>query len=462
MPFYLAIDVNWTIATRDTPADLTQYFSTRKAQGFNAVRMMLIVSHYLVDNGVGANEPANLNGDVPFTSEVDFSTVTSPTGGYFSNVTDILDLALANDFVVLFNYTYWGNGGGPQGWWPELGRSEQANPVCTNWGTFIGNLIAPYPNIILEPFGDYNPGTTSSETTRSIQILTAIRAICPSLIAEAEMEAPNQGALEQTLLTTGRLPSTSQLQINACYGYGGATNAAPGTGNTYLTGDRAWNQVSGVDGTPMPALVGESSYFGENNNGNLSPLRPAQRMYRYWALLSGLSAGYGYGDHQVSEGRSGWQSALTNAAAQDCAITNALMASIKWYLQIPSKTTTHNNCGRTLISAGQGTSGNDDWIQASIASDGTFLLAYCPTDDTTSTRGFSVDLRSMAGSCRGRWFNVTTGVYTNITAGYTWSNTTASQAVVTPGNNGTGQNDWLLFVDSTPQASDAVFASIDF
>ncbi|MEO8676982.1 MAG: PKD domain-containing protein, partial [Casimicrobiaceae bacterium] len=61
---------------------------------------------------------------------------------------------------------------------------------------------------------------------------------------------------------------------------------------------------------------------------------------------------------------------------------------------------------------------------------------------------------------RGRWYNPTSGVYTDITGGaYTLANS-GTRAFTTPGNNGTGTNDWVLVLDTgTPTPPVASFGA---
>jgi Putative collagen-binding domain of a collagenase len=95
-----------------------------------------------------------------------------------------------------------------------------------------------------------------------------------------------------------------------------------------------------------------------------------------------------------------------------------------------------------------GAGSGDSQITASITSTGSHLIAYVPPTGT-ETRTFSVDLRSMAGNARARWWNPTTGTYLGIGANtYAFSNTLAAQSFTTSGDNGTGTNDWILLLDT--------------
>ena len=59
-------------------------------------------------------------------------------------------------------------------------------------------------------------------------------------------------------------------------------------------------------------------------------------------------------------------------------------------------------------------------------------------------RTFAVDLAALRGPARARWFNPTSGAYTEIGAGLP---NTGPRSFTTPGDNGTGAADWVLVLD---------------
>ncbi|HVU22903.1 MAG TPA: putative collagen-binding domain-containing protein, partial [Opitutus sp.] len=87
---------------------------------------------------------------------------------------------------------------------------------------------------------------------------------------------------------------------------------------------------------------------------------------------------------------------------------------------------------------------DDTHIAAALASDGSMLLAYVPPTGPTPTT-LAVDLRALSGPARARWWNPTTGTYVPIGGnGTVLPNDRAAQEFTTPGDNGTGTNDWML------------------
>jgi hypothetical protein len=54
---------------------------------------------------------------------------------------------------------------------------------------------------------------------------------------------------------------------------------------------------------------------------------------------------------------------------------------------------------------------------------------------------------AMSGLSRARWYNPTSGVYTDITSGAYNLPNTGTHVFTSPGNNGTGYSDWALVLD---------------
>ncbi len=68
-------------------------------------------------------------------------------------------------------------------------------------------------------------------------------------------------------------------------------------------------------------------------------------------------------------------------------------------------------------------------------------MAYVPPT-ATGTRTLTVNMAQLSGVATARWFNPTSGVYTTI-SGSPFANS-GSRNFTTPGENGTGNNDWVL------------------
>jgi hypothetical protein len=116
----------------------------------------------------------------------------------------------------------------------------------------------------------------------------------------------------------------------------------------------------------------------------------------------------------------------------------ALLEPRPWHLLDP-------DTGHTLVVSGYG--GDTDLITAARTADGLFALAYVPSTGTDA-RTFSVDMGAMAGTVTAQWFNPTDGSFADV-EGSPFEDG-AAHDLATPGDNGTGSNDWTLVLESSP------------
>ena len=70
-------------------------------------------------------------------------------------------------------------------------------------------------------------------------------------------------------------------------------------------------------------------------------------------------------------------------------------------------------------------------------------MAYCPKSAT-----ITADLSKLSGPVKARWYDPTTGKFREI-AGSPFSNS-GLQGFSTPGNNSTGDDDWVLVLEAMP------------
>jgi hypothetical protein len=106
----------------------------------------------------------------------------------------------------------------------------------------------------------------------------------------------------------------------------------------------------------------------------------------------------------------------------------------------------------TVVTKGYGRFQSDDrypggdYVTAARTSDGRLVMAYVPPTGT-ETRTISVDMARLQGAASARWYNPTNGTFTSI-ADSPVANS-GSRDFSTPGDNGTGTNDWVLVLEAT-------------
>lgn len=119
---------------------------------------------------------------------------------------------------------------------------------------------------------------------------------------------------------------------------------------------------------------------------------------------------------------------------------NQFFADRPWYDLVPDQY-------HSVVTGGYGTSGEIDHVSVVYTNDKKNAYAYFSSTGT-GTRSITVNTGFFSGSGTARWFNPTSGAYTAI-GDFTNS---GSQSFGTPGNNGTGTNDWVLVLEvSSPE-----------
>jgi Protein of unknown function (DUF4038)/Putative collagen-binding domain of a collagenase len=421
-PFRTQGDTAWSIIANLTHAEAEVYLSDRLAKGFNTISANLINHEFAV------NAPANRNGDAPFISPGDFST---PNEAYFAFADSIIDLAAAKGMAVHLHYMYLGFNGGGEGWWADLTHSRNPQAVCYSYGLYLGNRYKNRKNIVWVAGGDYTPPAGSEGETRLHKILEGIKAAGAPQIHAAHWNSPS--------LSTDVAAFAAAMDLNAVYTYG-----SPMNGRTYV-----WAR-NGYDHAPArPAYLIETGYEAE---GRIPGDRTSVRKYHYWAVLSGANEGLLYGHRDIwgfatdtwwsgfPYGHQRWQLSLDAPGAFDVMRMGQLLDSLPWYDLVPSGLAGM----KTLVAAGGGTFGGDDHAAAVATPDGRYLLAYLPPTGT-SARTITIDMTAMRGASRARWFNPTTATYTLHSPSLP---NTGTHAFTTPGNNGSGTNDWVLVLDA--------------
>ena len=190
-----------------------------------------------------------------------------------------------------------------------------------------------------------------------------------------------------------------------------------------------------------PVVLIESDYEFEQSS------TPAVlRRQEYWALLSG-AAGQLYGNGYTWPFKAGWKDKLDTPGAVQIAHVQALFVPRPWYRLVPDQQ-------HKVVTAGYGTfdatttAGNryvmtSDYVTAARVPDGSLVMAYLP-----SRRPVTVDMSRLAGPATARWYDPSRGTYTAV-QGSPLPNT-GKREFTPPGNNGDGDGDWVLVLETAP------------
>ncbi|MBX9627806.1 MAG: DUF4038 domain-containing protein [Gemmataceae bacterium] len=404
-PFLVVGDTAWSLIAQLNEADIAKYLDDRKGRGFNAVIVSLI-EHKFADRA-----PATIAGVQPFLKPGDF---TKPNPAYFDTAHKAVAEAGKRGLSVWLCAAYLGWGGGDEGFFQKI---KAAGPEALRaYGKFVGGRFKDLPNVVWVIGGDY--ALPEAERWAGEELARGIR----------------DGGAEQ-LMTA----------------HGGQTTAV----DTF--GDRPWLGVDTVYRYDLdlwkplraayarkpvrPFVMFESAYEGEHK---AAPDRI--RRQAWWPVLAGGCGSFfgnnpiwyfdgpGYTDRKAAPT---WQQALDLPGSRDVARVGAFFRRLPWHRLVP-------DAEDKLVAAG----GGDGATKATAAHTGDRKLAvvYVPSTGK-EPRELSLNLAGFPGPVTARWFNPAKDA--NGTPLGPLPNKDG-QPVRTPGDNGTGANDWALVLEVLP------------
>jgi hypothetical protein len=422
-PFLLHGDTAWSLLVMLDQEETERYLEDRRQRGFNA----LIVN--LLEHKFATNPPNNRNGDGPFLTPGDFST---PNEAYFRHADWVIRKAEEKGILVFLFPCYWGYAGGDEGFWKELNANGAAK--CREYGRYVGARYRGFTNIVWIHGADYSPPTDSPGMGYGLEILHGIQ----------EKDASKLNSFHGVRSTTAldHVRFAPFLQLNSVYTgdelskTGKATVADP-----YLVALRAYNRTDF-----KPTFLIEARYenlTGSSYGGLHSKERHRVRRQPYWVVLSGAT-GHFFGNSPVWGFRPGWDGpiGIGSPGNQDMAHVRQVFTSVAWHTLVPDQ-------DHSAVTAGYGTFGQADYVTAARGRDGGLLVAYVPPTGT-GPRTLTVAMSRLSGKVRARWFNPVSGSYSEI-AGSPFANS-GSMDFSTPGDNGTGMNDWVLILEAKPNS----------
>lgn len=425
-PFLLHGDTAWSLIVQLTKEETEEYLENRRQKGVNSLIVNLIEFKY------AENPPLNRAGEAPFAKPGDFST---PNEAYFAHADWVVRRAGEKGMLVVLNPCYTGNG--PPGAKKKDGFADaivaSTPEMCRGYGRYIGRRYKEFSNIIWQAGGDQTPRAGSPLERHWLQILLGIKDRAPAHLWSAHWNRPS----------TARDQAAFAPYMTLDNFYSG--------GATYVQALRAYNRPD-----PAPAFLNEAHYegFGLTSYSNAKDESPSMmRAQAYWALLSG-AAGHHFGSHFVwGFGWQGmperyhattWREGLESQGSRDMVFVKKLLEGRAWHELVPDQ-------DHALVTEGYGTFSNNDrasggdYVTAARTADGKLAIAYVPSTGT-GTRTIRVNMAKLGGAAGARWYNPIDGKYSTI-AGSPFANS-GSHDFTTPGDNGTGTNDWLLIIET--------------
>jgi heme-degrading monooxygenase HmoA len=361
-PFLVHGDSPWESLWRLTREETLEYLDRRMAQGFNTVLLNLLPDS--LDDG--HPRTPNRYGVAPFRDPSDFSTANA---AYFDHADwYIAEAGKRGLLVTLFpcylgiNYT----------WIDDL----KANGVdrARAYGQFLGARFGRHQNLVWIMGGDRDPGDARAEHD----------ALAESLFRHAPHQLITFHGREHSSSTLYH--DTKWLAFNFTYSYS----------ETYTQSQEDWRRTP-----PRPSIMSEAGYEREANDSRYGTPQRIRRQ-AYWTLLAG-SAGHFYGS-AFWHLKPGWREHLDWPGARQMKHVRAFFLALPWWDLVPG-------FERELVAAGNGYYGsNDDYITAAATPDRRLAALYMPVP-----RRIKLDLSSFPSPVKLRWFDPTTGAYSDAT-----------------------------------------------
>jgi hypothetical protein len=385
------------------------FFADRAAYGFNTVWINLLCATYTG----GRADASTIDGILPFTGNIPFTSsydLTQPNEAYFARVDQILALAAQNGLQVLLDPCETGS------FLPVM--LDNGTNKCREYGQFLGQRYKDTPNIIWMSGNDF-------QTWRNAPDDAVVRAVALGI---RDRDTNHLHTAELDYLVSSSLDDTNW---NGIFGLNGTYTYFP----TYA---RLWQDYGRTNF--LPTFLVEANYEFENLQGPVTTA-PILRKQEYWTMTSG-ACGQMYGNGYTWPFKSGWQGNLDTPGAAQVNLMQQFFNARAWFVLVPD--TNH-----TVVVSNYGTYSDsshvadNDFLTAARGSDGSLVIVYTPV-----IRQFAVDLGQLSGPAVTRWFDPTSGTFTNI-AGSPFTNS-GVRNFTPPGNNQDGDGGWVLVLETNP------------
>lgn len=401
-PFLVVGDTAWSLIAQLVEDDIDHYLSDRQRRGFNSIIANLIEHKFCTD------PPKTRAGLAPFTRDGDFST---PNPACFDFAHKVVEKANDRGIVVWLFPAYLGAGGGDEGFFREMKASGKA--AVRAYGRFVGERFKDLSNIVWVLGGDFIPKQSDQWTLGEVA----------------------EGILEEDSV---HLMSAHTSRGNSAIG-GFGEQPWLTVNNVYLSNKTLFRPLlEEYHRRPVrPFVLIEYYYEGEHDS------TPDQiRRQAYWSVLAG-ACGQFFGNnpmwHFDGPGlytvKATWKEALDGTGSQDMTRLRDFFVGLPWHRLEPEK-------NHEVVTEGYG-----DGVATALTArtaDKRLSVTYIPSTGTDSRR-LAVDLAQFSGPIIARWFNPADGQWKRVHD--TPLLNRGSHPFITPGDNGTKTNDWLLVLE---------------
>ena len=402
-PILVKGDSPWALLTKLSPAQAESWFANRQRQGFNAAIVSLVGA---VANGGPSEDGGTVDGLSPFKDH-DILQWREP---FWERATAYLRMAARHGVTVMLFPL--------DGWTIDTSFVPRSIEQCRSYGVKVAQRFRSLPNIVWMSGGDYFPAT--KDLAEGSDVDHCIDAVMRGIRSTGDQRPFSMEMGFNESISSGNPFWEKRVDWNFVYTY------YP----TYRAVLRAYAHQP-----PIPALMGESNYEGENNvAGSPDTTDETLRRQVLWALTSG-AAGEFFGSKDW-EFHAGWEERLSTPAVTQVQRLRDLFARLSWWQLVPD---TDNR----LVTGGRGTrlSGDDaldvlenDYVTAAKTPSGRLAVVYVPT-----RRVITVDRAALAAGVGAQWVDPVSGARRSVPM---------SGSFTTPGKNSGGDTDWLLVLSA--------------
>jgi len=425
LPFPILGRTAWFVISQPV-SDYKTFIDHTVSLGYNSIEIMGIT------HDPRANHPPfNGDGDMPFLKRLDGSPwkgslvytdikkeapdMTTPNEKYWTYMDNFLSYCESKGILVFFFPGYVGYPNTDQGWMEEL--VANGTNKSETYGAWVAKRYKNRSNLVWMLLGDMGTFTVPRKNAEA-----ALIKGLKSVPGQQSIHYSAEGSSGQN--STDQIDFADQMNLNGVYTWDSVGIPKQG---------RHAYSLKPV----LPAYLLEEPYDEEGPDGNSVNPHASQpvRRFQWWGWLTsigGYMSGNGYVWPFVDPL---WKNHLDTQGSRDMGHLNTFIKSIQWWNLVPSGL----NGMRELVTSGNGTDSDQDYIAAAATPDGTILVAYVPPANPGS---FTVNTTGMGTVIEGSWYDPTTGTYSKVSD--TPFNNTGTCKFTTPGPNSTGKHDWVL------------------
>lgn len=403
-PFFYLGDTAWMLLSTLSRSEAAAFMDARKAQGYNTIQTSMVNWDRKYSKfGVTAFQ----NGDI-----------SKPNDAYFATIDATLQDAAERNIQLMMNPLWLNN---------NNSGSTNGLPTIAQWqayGQYLGARYKNFPNIIWLIGGDHDVINTWGADS-GFDYTPYMDALALGI----KIQDPNHLMTYHPALDTKTLGNKSWLDF-----YSFQRN---------LANQAPWSYTLAKDYTTVqptkPILNIEPAYETKDALSNTVTTPYMVRRNAWWTQLAGsIGIAYGGSSKIWDIGPGTWQTDVNLPGARQVGYIRQILEPHPWQKLVP-------DWNHAAVTSGYGTYGNNDYVTAGKASDGTLLVAYTP-----NSRTLTINMASLAGPVQAYWYDPSNAQATNLG---NFPNT-GSKTFTTPVSNAAGDKDFILLLTSAPPTPD--------